>query len=127
MWNDNARENACIFSLSFFYNRAVFKHVFYSERVPACLPLIESITAGAISFEDSEVNFIGNFSFEGNHANDSGGKIRGNLATAQFDFIGNVSLEVNHTRRVGGGTSTSVNEVPSIFLIFRERLLELRL
>ena len=82
LWKDNARENACIFSLSFFYNRAVFKHVFYSERVPACLPLFESITAGAISFEDSEVNFIGNFSFEGNHANDRGGKIRGNLTTA---------------------------------------------
>ena len=63
-------------------NRAVFEHVFHEERVPTCLPLIESITTGAISFQDSEVNFVGNFSFEGNHANDSGGKIRGNLATA---------------------------------------------
>ena len=32
------------------------------------------LTAGAMFFIDSEGNFIGNTSFEGNYANDDGGK-----------------------------------------------------
>ena len=41
----------------------------------ACVvPLNESITTGAVHFDGSESNFVGNVSFEGNHANASGGK-----------------------------------------------------
>ena len=41
----------------------------------SCLvPLNEYFTSGAITLEDSEVNFIGNVSFEGNHAVARGGK-----------------------------------------------------
>ena len=36
--------------------------------------VIESIWTGAMFFFDSEVNFIGSVSFEGNHANKSGGE-----------------------------------------------------
>ena len=32
------------------------------------VPSIESIITGAIDFEGSSINFIGNVSFEGNHA-----------------------------------------------------------
>ena len=45
----------------------------------ACVvPLNESITTGAVNFDGSKLNFIGNVSFEGNHANASGG-------TGQFE------------------------------------------
>ena len=41
----------------------------------SCLvPLIELITTGAIVADSSELNFIGNVSFEGNYAFDNGGK-----------------------------------------------------
>ena len=41
----------------------------------SCLvTLLGSITIGAINLDGSKVNFIGNVSLEGNHANASGGK-----------------------------------------------------
>ena len=41
----------------------------------SCLALLNEIsTTGAINFGDSEGNFVGNVSFEGNHANAGGGK-----------------------------------------------------
>ena len=41
----------------------------------ACVvPLNESITTGAVDVDGSKLNFIGNVSFEGNHAINNGGK-----------------------------------------------------
>ena len=42
--------------------------------ISCVVPLIDCVTTGAIIFGGSEGNFVGNVSFEGNHANASGGK-----------------------------------------------------
>ena len=38
------------------------------------VPVTDYFTTGAVICFDSEINFIGNVSLEGNHANTSGGK-----------------------------------------------------
>ena len=47
-----------------------------NEWMKSCwdVPVTHYFATGAVIFYDSEVNFIGTVSFEGNHANTSGGK-----------------------------------------------------
>ena len=55
----------CIFSSFFFFNRVLIQYVSHKKR---CLEsLIQTILTGAIAADGSELNLIGNISFEGNH------------------------------------------------------------
>ena len=71
------------FFFQFFYDKFFLGVISHIKRFPAwyLVPLIGYITTtGAISSDGSELNFIGNISFEGNNANTSGGK--GNIEDA---------------------------------------------
>ena len=71
---NNASENAfCFFVQTFSMTRFFLGRL--PQKVCSCVvPLIGSYTTGAINLDSSKLNVIGNVSFEGNHADATGGK-----------------------------------------------------
>ena len=74
MRKNNGRDKILYFSSVSFYDRVVSADIFQRMSRSCLVPLTKLITAGAIDAEGSELNFIGNVSFESNHAFDDGGK-----------------------------------------------------
>ena len=73
MRQNKASENAfCFFVQTFSMSRFFLGSL--PQMCSCVVPLIGYYTTGAINLDGSELNFIGNVSFEGSHANASGGK-----------------------------------------------------